>query len=783
MTTKHILLTALVLLAFSGNVAAKKDVTATYLQNAQLTSLNGWSYGDNGYNYTDWQTNGDVPVIEFYNAWSANAGAPIGTTRNFHFTQTVTLPAGFYRLAVNAFYREGNGNGTNSKAYIFAGDKQQYIVGLPASGVASYTGSSDLYKAANAFSRGDFSNEFDFRLTEQQTITIGFRGYIDTYCSWCILGPVTLYQYTEDEYADELHEEQRQLMLRALERFEDDYNLADGTDYSRQTMSAEAWTTLIEKVNAVSLAVDDASQAANYSSLCAALTQQMDATDASLRLFAGYRAMLEGVGPVVGGSSADAYSSASNMDSDATLTSAVDGLNAAFLGYQAFAASDINMAPFLGDNLDFSAAEGSELSTDNGNAIHNIQGWTVEFSDADSWSVLRTDHSDNMGKLYIRKNWGDAATTLKVSKQRMLPVGKYTLSLSWNSNLANMTNLSQFRLGSAATTIGEATTEAKTLTYSFEVTDVATPFDLVIGFRKKNSGNTPAQIIVDDIVLTAAAPSAAELAANCLRRDYDPAALWFDATDSKYAAARNVEVSPSAANQIIKAAAADQFSGLTKNVVVDGLCDNFVIADGSPLEVREAFTATQAVYSREMNNTWGTIIMPFALTSDAGVQLYALKSAQDETMTFRAVDGVAANTAATFKKLTTDKLAISVGNVDVVRTTDAQGSCITAADWSAEGCYTARSLTDYAGLYYIADNTFYAADGTLVLNPFRAVFRYSGSNPVKAFGISVDDADAVHEIVDGRPEGSKLYDLGGRLLNEPRRTGIYISKGKKLVIK
>ncbi len=179
---------------------AQEDITAEYLTNADLTSLSGWSYGDNGYTYTDWQTNGDVPVIEFYHTWGSNAGAAIGNTKNFHFTQTVTLPAGDYRIAVNAFYREGNGNGTNTKAYIFAGEKQQYIVGLSSAGVAAYTGSSDLYKAANAFSKGDFSNEFDFTVTEESEVELGFRGYIDTYCSWCILGPVKLYKYSLEDY-------------------------------------------------------------------------------------------------------------------------------------------------------------------------------------------------------------------------------------------------------------------------------------------------------------------------------------------------------------------------------------------------------------------------------------------------------------------------------------------------------------------------------------------------------------------------------------------------------
>ena len=78
--------------------------------------------------------------------------------------------------------------------------------------------------------------------------------------------------------------ENRVLMLAALERFENNYNLVDGTDYSRATMSAAAWTTLINKVNAVITALDDVSQASNYGTVKDALIAQMDATDASLRM-------------------------------------------------------------------------------------------------------------------------------------------------------------------------------------------------------------------------------------------------------------------------------------------------------------------------------------------------------------------------------------------------------------------------------------------------------------------------------------------------------------------
>ena len=183
-----------------GTLSAQTDVTDTYLTNADLSSLDGWTRSD----YTDWKTDGDANVIEFYHTWGANAGTAIGSIKEFYFKQNATLPAGEYRIAVNAFYREGNGDGTNTKAYIFAGEERQYIVGLNSGALSSYTGSNDLYKAANAFSQGAFSNAFDFTVEEETSMELGFSGNIDTYCSWCILGPVKLYQYSMDDFNAEL---------------------------------------------------------------------------------------------------------------------------------------------------------------------------------------------------------------------------------------------------------------------------------------------------------------------------------------------------------------------------------------------------------------------------------------------------------------------------------------------------------------------------------------------------------------------------------------------------
>lgn len=185
--------------------AGATDITEnedTKINNADLSTVDsGWAYYDDSYKYQDWKTDGDVAVVEFYSQWNAGEPEEIDQ-KNFKFSQKVKLPAGDYRIAVNAFYRNGNGDGTNyDKAWIFAGDKKQNVAALSAAGVSAYDGEKDIYRAANAFSKGDFSNSFEFSLDKAQEIELGIQGYFDLSLSWCILGPVKLYKYTPDDNA------------------------------------------------------------------------------------------------------------------------------------------------------------------------------------------------------------------------------------------------------------------------------------------------------------------------------------------------------------------------------------------------------------------------------------------------------------------------------------------------------------------------------------------------------------------------------------------------------
>ena len=208
------------MLAVGRDVQSRVDVTDQYVVNADLSvdpasEDNGWVL-DNGWrqNWIGSRNADHVNVVEFYAGWNGLERTAYG------MRQTISLPAGNYRLAVNAFYRHGDyGDGTNKGyAYIYAGEKKQNVYALlgsmdEASEAAGYNndgytgdGEPGLGRASNAFYQGKFSNEFDFTMDSDGDIEIGFAGTFDLYRSWIILGPVKLYRYTLDDYIDAYNE-------------------------------------------------------------------------------------------------------------------------------------------------------------------------------------------------------------------------------------------------------------------------------------------------------------------------------------------------------------------------------------------------------------------------------------------------------------------------------------------------------------------------------------------------------------------------------------------------
>ena len=262
-------------LGFNANAQEKKavDVTKQYLKNGDLSiKESGWTYAE-GYKYEAWKTDGAVPVVEFYSKW--NDGDPVEMTRkDFKFSQEVKLPAGEYRIAVNAFYRNGRGDGTNpDKAWIFAGEKTQNVIALdvyePTRQGADGNNLNGLYSAALCFSEGQYSNEFDFTVTSDDAIEIGFAGYFDLSISWVILGPVKLLSYSL-EAAKKSYEA---LLDEAKALANNDMNVSVSDALKKAMVDPESLNTFD--------ALDDAVQALS------------DAIDAAKESIAAYKAFVD----------------------------------------------------------------------------------------------------------------------------------------------------------------------------------------------------------------------------------------------------------------------------------------------------------------------------------------------------------------------------------------------------------------------------------------------------------------------------------------------------------
>ena len=767
----------------AASVSSPTDVTyAITNPGFEYRNLTGWTTNGIAYQDNEWS---DKTGLGFMEKWQWNAGLP-----NASITQELTgLQNGLYELSVYAHnINQRNGDAPSTGLFLTANDKQTEIgaygqykvratitdgtltIGLKLDNCTGNWIAADRFElqfygdpdAALRDLLSGYITEAESLLTSQDAtmLTDEQKGAVQQAINQANAATSANLSDNVDGMANAIQtarqqiqtvKDNRALMLAALERFENEYNLVDGTDYSRVTMSADAWATLLTKVNAVSTALDDVSQAANYGTLKDELIAQMNATDASLRLFKKYKVMAEGTVSVLNGSPTELAPN-SDTDTDASETAAITRLNTTFVHYALAQDAPINMAAFLGENLDFSAAQGSALNTDNSNGIYAIAGWEVNYADADTWAVLQNQHNEHQGQLYIRKNWGSAATTLTVAKEKMLPEGKYTLSFSWNSNMANMTNFSQYVLGGTAITIGEATT------YEFEVVGEPKTFDLIFGFQKKNEGNTPAQLIVDDVVLTYT-QSSIELADNA---------------DNATTITENV--------------------GKTCNVKLDGrtffkddkwntLCLPFGMTtfSGSPLETATVMELdTEGQYDSTGN-----------LNEDGAYQTGLDTDNNTLYLFFKETQSIEAGKPYLVKWSADDNLVSPVFRG--VTISDAAQQTITSSDSkvSFKGIYSPTPLAkDKSDLYIGNDNTLYwpNTEGDFNLNSFRAYF-YIGSTVGAKLRSNVllmdDDATGINDVTTNpKTHGESWYTLDGRKLNgKPTVKGMYIKSGRKVVIK
>ena len=169
-----------------------EDVTSTYITNANMSSTTGWTIKNQNGNPTAGASNKDAYAIEFYAGWDN-----VNVT-SYSALQSITLPAGTYKLTSQAFYREGqlyNTSPNTSRANLKAGSKTTKLPTLGSVTLNNYA--NTLAEAADALASDTYETSIEFTLSTSSTIEIGVTGTFSVAKSWCAVGAFKLYKKGE----------------------------------------------------------------------------------------------------------------------------------------------------------------------------------------------------------------------------------------------------------------------------------------------------------------------------------------------------------------------------------------------------------------------------------------------------------------------------------------------------------------------------------------------------------------------------------------------------------
>ena len=189
-------------------------------------------------------------------------------------------------------------------------------------------------------------------------------------------------------------------------------------------------------------------------------------------------------------------------------------------------------------------------------------------------------------------------------------------------------------------------------------------------------------------------------------------------------------------NSLVYVPSTTEYCG--KNIVNNGICDDFELTEGKPFAPTSGFEASAATYTRTISNAWGTICLPFEVESDDNVTYYTTGTINGDVLTLTSADVVSAGTPAICKFTTTGENTIEsyVVNVCTDVAEDTQSDDITLIGSFAKQTILAA---DVPNAYYISGGKFWHATGTLTVNPFRAYFTTNSASPSNGFSITVDD--------------------------------------------
>lgn len=217
----------------------------------------------------------------------------------------------------------------------------------------------------------------------------------------------------------------------------------------------------------------------------------------------------------------------------------------------------------------------------------------------------------------------------------------------------------------------------------------------------------------------------------------------------------------------------------------------FSAIDGEPLAFpnitgTETYTVKEAIYVRTniASTQWGTVCLPFTLTSGTQIQYYNAGSITESVLNITEAESVAANTPVIFNKGTTADLEIRETNatVSLANAPVANGMLI--------GTFTDTTVPT-GNTYFVNGDQFHKVQVSLKVPAFRAYINVGGgSAKSNVLNLNVVDSGATGieaDMINGLSAINGIYDLDGRQLSAPQK-GINIMKlanGKttKMIVK
>lgn len=207
----------------------------------------------------------------------------------------------------------------------------------------------------------------------------------------------------------------------------------------------------------------------------------------------------------------------------------------------------------------------------------------------------------------------------------------------------------------------------------------------------------------------------------------------------------------------------------TNNVVIGKTCEKLVLTDKNDFVTDKKFTATNASYTREMSNKWGTICLPYAVESNEQVAYYNIESVENGVLTLEKYDILPANTPALVQKTSGNAIVCEANSVKV-------GGLISdvTGNVTMKGSFANNTKVTDENAYYIANNKFWLNNKHFFVDAFRAYFTVSTSG-AKASVFSIDETATEIEALTGGNDVIGIWDANG-IARENAGKGMNIMK-------